>query len=227
MKQYGAEPARLEYLVWPAYILAALLVIVSGTDALIRSLPLNPGAARWRFGAVGIFTMALVQPAAGLMLALAVAHAFGRKWGQRVSSALATLVGIVLLLAPLLFLLDSLQLRREVRPNVKALYDISVLRAVVVQLLMGIMLLWAGIASFRVRRRALRARAPKPEESVPLVRATHNDSPLARAGAVARLALRRAPPGSSPRTDCPWPVFEVCCQTSASRGERERTGCRA
>ncbi len=174
MKQYGAEPARLEFLVWPAYLLAALLVLVPGSDAVIRSLPLKLGAPSWRFGAVGIMTMGLLQPAAGVLLALAVAHVFGRKWGQRLLSSLAAVVGIVLLLWPLLFLLDALQLRRVVRPDVKPLYDLSVGRVVLVQLLMGITLLWAGIASFRVRRRALRPRAPRPEESVPLVRATHN-----------------------------------------------------
>lgn len=115
---------RLRFLRWPTYLLAAMLITVPFLDLLVTVLPLQGSNVRWRVGTTGQMASNIVLLLVGLFIALVAANVFEQPRAQRALAALNALVAAGLLVAMPLFLLDFMQLRPEVRPEVKTGFDI-------------------------------------------------------------------------------------------------------
>jgi hypothetical protein len=117
--------SRIRSLAVPAYLMAALLVLFPLGDTLLTVWPLRLGTVSWRFGAVGIFSRAMMTPLLGLLLALAVAALAKHSRARRGIALLAGLQALVLLIVIPLFALDTLQMRSQVRPEALAGVDVA------------------------------------------------------------------------------------------------------
>lgn len=125
----------------PLLVLAILqpLVVVTATI-----LPLKLGDSTWRFQAFTMILGAAPQISVGLVLVAAIGL-FGERFRAVRGAALgAILLAIVLL--PLLFLdaLDYLEVRRLVGSDKIRTFDVNVLQAVGVGIILVPLLLWFG-----------------------------------------------------------------------------------
>lgn len=114
---------RLNALATPSYVIAAILIVIPLVDTALALLPLRPGELAWRFGALGLGSQALMTPLLGGLLALVTATVFGHRRGLRVVQIVAWLAAVLLVVAIALFLLDAIQMRASVRPEVKGAFD--------------------------------------------------------------------------------------------------------
>lgn len=116
---------RFRYLSWPAYVVTATLLLLPLAEFLASVWPLHPGEVRWRFGAVGLFSGALLVPVLAVLLAYAVALLLEHRMVQRVISVLSGLVALLLVAASVGFILDTLQMRSQVRPEAHHAFDVA------------------------------------------------------------------------------------------------------
>ena len=71
MKGQRLRPNR--HLTFGGYLMALYLGTVPLTETLLAVWPLQSGDAAWRYGAVGLFSRALMTPLLGLLLAVCLA----------------------------------------------------------------------------------------------------------------------------------------------------------
>jgi hypothetical protein len=109
----------------PAYLVAAILVFFPVIDTSLGLLPTALGEVSWRFGAIGLFSRALVSPLLGLLLACAVALLLNQPRTLRVLSIVNAGLAVAILGTVALFLLDALQMRAQVRPDAALSFDIA------------------------------------------------------------------------------------------------------
>lgn len=103
----------------PAYFVGASLVAVPAFDALMQIAPFHPFDPRWRFGAVGLLSGALLLPEIGLLIAVAVAVNSNDHVTQRGLRVLSW-IGVVLVAGCLaLFVHDATETRVTVRPDLQ------------------------------------------------------------------------------------------------------------
>ena len=150
------------YLATPVYLVSALIVFNTLMDVVISVWPPYIDQPRWRLGALG----QLGTAASTLILAFVIAYAMS--WlaeqyrVQRVLSVLYALMGVGLLLGAILLVLDMLQLRVAVRPEVKPAYDLLGTQALVKLLVTSTVALTMSFLIFR----HLRALPPAVERPV-------------------------------------------------------------
>ncbi|MFL5578670.1 MAG: hypothetical protein ACJ79S_22170 [Gemmatimonadaceae bacterium] len=161
------RPLRL--LSWPTYLVATLLIFVPFLDWAVAVWPLQPGNMRWRVAAVGQLSGGLMTVLLGLLLLFAVALLLEQPRVQRLVAALAGLLAAGTLVAIVLFLLDAVQLRGSVRPELVHSFDAVAIQALVKQLLAlatSIALAVCAARASRASGEARRARATKPGAGV-------------------------------------------------------------
>jgi hypothetical protein len=164
---------RLRGLAPATYLMAVLLVMYPLLQVSAGMDSFSPGEVRWRYGATGLLMDASLLPLFGALLALGTAHLFDQR---RTQVALQALGGILLVLMAVmtgLFVLDALQLRGSVRPEVIPLYDRLSLKALAMlitdMLFLGTLSYTSFLATRRIRRaeRAARRAPAHPEIRVP------------------------------------------------------------
>lgn len=159
---------RYRYLALPAYAVAAALVLIPLTDASLSLWPWRPGLAQWRFGAIGLFSNALMVPAVGLLIILTTALLLGHWRTLRVFGALCALGALCTFGSMFLFALDAIQTRANVAVASRASFNAASITAVGKLLLATIALAGFAVAGLRTRREA-RAMTSAPSREVPLV----------------------------------------------------------
>lgn len=112
-----------------AYAVTFLLIVLPITEITLRLWPLQPGAAAWRFGATGLLTNAMVTPLLGLLLGGGLAFTLGHRAMVRLHSILAILGATLLLGLTLLFILDAIQMRREVQAESIFVFDVAAVQS--------------------------------------------------------------------------------------------------
>lgn len=135
------------------YPVGVLLIIASVVDPSFRIWPLDPGSARWRFGAVGFFSSALAGVAFGMAWLIGVAGLLDQRRAMRALSGLSVFVGAILLLVLLGFGLDALQVRATVNPQLMASFDSTVAKAAGSILLAAAVFLMVGVGGWISARR--------------------------------------------------------------------------
>lgn len=143
---------RFRYLSWPVYVVAAMLVLLPLAELFVSIWPLQPGVVRWRFGAVGLLSGALLVPILGIVLAYALAVLLEHRMMQRIIALLSGLVAVALVAAAAGFVLDALQMRVEVRPQAHRSFDMASVLGLGKMLLAMVALVSLGVAGWRSAR---------------------------------------------------------------------------
>jgi hypothetical protein len=111
------------YLRASVFAIALLLIIIPFGETLVSVWPWRLSEANWRFGAMGFFSKAFMTPMVGLVLLLAVAVAAESGVVLRVISVATALYALVGVAFAGIFVLDILQLRAGVRPDLRTAFD--------------------------------------------------------------------------------------------------------
>lgn len=115
---------------WAAYGVAVLLIFFPLLDSLLGVWPLRVEDVTWRFGAVGLFSRAVMTPALGLLLGIGTAVLFEHRKRIRAFSILSLLGGVIALFATGIFTLDALEARAQIVPEAASAFDIAAVAAV-------------------------------------------------------------------------------------------------
>ena len=153
-------------LAYPAYLLAAALFLLPLAEILATSWPLRFGTVSWRFGAAGLVSSAVLMQMLGALIAVAVAGGvlafvimallFDQRVMQRVLLVLCGMAALVLVGMAALFLLDALQMRGQVRPQLVRAFDVATLLALTKQGVAFLGALGLGFALWRSLRAGAR-----------------------------------------------------------------------
>jgi len=117
------------------YFVAALMILMPPLDIILSLQQYVWPSARWRFGALGLVSGAMLLPILGLLLASVTAVFSGQRWVHRAVSVIGLVMAIVFLTAMVMFGLDAIQVRREANPEVLRRYDVTVLKTLLMQLM--------------------------------------------------------------------------------------------
>ena len=114
----------------PAYVLAALLIVVPPADWINNVWPLQPASVAWRYASQGLFSTSVLSIALGMLLASAVAIAGRQLSVLRVLVVVEAMVAAVFVLAAVDFALNVVQLRGSSITNsaTRATYDLGGIR---------------------------------------------------------------------------------------------------
>ncbi len=108
-----------------AYFVAFLLFFIPFFDAALTLAPWHLESSQWRFGAFGLFSNALMLPAAGALIAIATGIAAGQPRALKVFAVLSWIAVAMLLGSTVLFALDATQSRRLIRPEMELSYYVA------------------------------------------------------------------------------------------------------
>ncbi len=151
------------------YPVGALLILTAVSEPAMQIWPFRFGEVRWRFGAVGLMSGAVVGVLFGLVWIMAVAAMLDHRRTLRTASVLCGVMGVVLTAVAFAFALDFLQVRNSVNPNFRGALDMTVLRAMAVLALSIPASLGLGIGGWRSTRASGRPHAGKAARDVGLV----------------------------------------------------------
>lgn len=159
---------------WSWYAIGLLVVLAPLGDLAAGIGSLNPGAVPWRFGAAGLLSGALVLPMVGLGLWFAAAVLLEHRGMLRSLSVLSAitllLVGVILVV----FALDALQVRVQVRQDAKRAFDLAALKAAMTYLLEGVVLAVLTVNLHRADRLVTAARRARRNNASSLLMRTGN-----------------------------------------------------
>ncbi|MBA2671639.1 MAG: hypothetical protein H0U67_14810 [Gemmatimonadetes bacterium] len=136
----------------PGYLILGTMIVFPLLDAFLTVWPLRPGEVSWRFGAVGIFSRGLMSPLFGLILLYGLALIYEHRLVQRVVAVLAAIAAPVVASAAVLFVLDALQMRVQVQPQMKIAFDVASVVALGKLLVVVAIAVVLCIAAFRSSR---------------------------------------------------------------------------
>lgn len=148
--------ANTRYLAYPAYLVAIAMILIPLADSWTTLFPWNVGDARWRFGAVGLISNALMIPLAGLLIAYTVAWLRDQRLVMRTIGGIGFLGALLCVLALGSFALDSLQTRAQVRPEMRLSFNVATVTAAIKTLLAGATFLAFGLSGWKVIREGVR-----------------------------------------------------------------------
>lgn len=112
-----------------AYLVGFLLFFIPFFDVTMSVAPWVWANPQWRFGAIGLFSNALMLPASGALIAVATAVAFGHLKAQRAFGIVAWLIVVMVLVASVMFALDAVQTKSQIKPEMMLSYRVSTLTA--------------------------------------------------------------------------------------------------
>lgn len=144
---------RYPKLIWPAYLVAFMLVVIPLFDAVMSVYPFSPWNEQWRFGALGLLSNAFMIPAIGLLIALTTAVMYDHVRFLRVLGFVCTLAGAFVGLMILLFALDSVQAQANITPDASLPFVVASITAVVKMVLATLSLLFTGVAGLKITPR--------------------------------------------------------------------------
>lgn len=163
-------PDQLRRLRVALYLVAFVFLATTTVDIVANSMPMNPSSATWRFGSVGAAANYFISIVFAASLAALVAAAGGHRVTLRVLGTLAALCGAVWLVAAIGFMLDVLQLRPQVQPEVADMYRIGAIKTLLKLCLDAAAMLALGIAQLRIASSIAGAKAARRAEGPGLVR---------------------------------------------------------
>lgn len=159
------------------YAVVLLLAALPLVDVVLTAWPFNPSQLPWRVGFLGLLSRALPLPLLAAALALITAFLLEQfrllKWLSVVSIGMS----VILLASTGLLVLDAVQMRGAVRPEVKLIYDVTAARGIVTLLVMSGIFLWLGAGGW------IAARKPKHQHRAPAAGGTLLTTPAVVGGA--------------------------------------------
>jgi hypothetical protein len=150
-------------LIWPAFLVAFGLVLIPPADAAIQTFPFRFGDPTWRFGFFGIMSNAMLIPMLGLLIAFVASAVLEYRALQRALGAMCGVIAACLGAALIMFLLDVIQLHRQVKPGTyQRAFGIASSAAAIRAILSLIALSGFARAGLSTGRRARKASAKSP-----------------------------------------------------------------
>src|SRR5438876_5327559 len=144
-------------LVLATYLVGGTLTVLPLLDAWLSVSPFHMEDVRWRFGAAGLAANSLLLPSAGLLLLLAAAIVYGHTVFRRVLGVVALVAALACSIGVILFVLDAVQTRPEVRPGMSASFLLAS-SAAAVKMLIAVVTFFAvgraGVDGMRAKERA-------------------------------------------------------------------------
>jgi hypothetical protein len=116
-------------IIWPSYLIAFSLSIIPPIDAVMQTLPMRFGDPRWRWGAFGLMSNAMMIPMIGLLIAFVVASLFEHRLFQRILGVFTAVLAVGTLIGLGLFALDTLQLHKQVQERGLLAFRVAALTA--------------------------------------------------------------------------------------------------
>lgn len=171
---------RYRPLGWAAYGVAFLLVFVPLADSLLGVWPPRLGEVTWRFGAVGLVSRAIMTPLLGLLLALMTTVLMEHRRTARVVSVVSFAGAALVLAAVVIFALDALQTRAQIRADALTAFDTATIVAIIKYLLTSLVAVALGIGGWKASRRIprrikTRRRVRREEEADPAAEAASEE----------------------------------------------------
>lgn len=165
----AALPEALEPLGKPFYLVALLLIFVPALDFWSTISPTHWDEVRWRFGVFGILSGFFLTPLFGAVLAMALAAMMEHRRMQLLFAACNTLVGLGVLGAIVIFILDTVQIRGQLEPGSVGAFDAVFLRTGAKLLIGALTFLWLARAGVRSFRKTSLPEGWQPGDPVPIV----------------------------------------------------------
>jgi hypothetical protein len=137
----------------PAYVVAVVLILLPLAEVLASTSPWRLFDARWRFGFFGVISNALLLPATGLFIAFVAATLFNQKTVRRIIGFIAAVAALICSIGLAVFVLDALQTRAAVRPEMQSNFSTAAIAAgarVIVSLIVCAVIARAALARSRV-----------------------------------------------------------------------------
>lgn len=156
---FNRESLRRSDLLPTAYGIGAMLIVLPLLDVFLSVWTYQPFELSWRVSLLGKLGAALLWPVIGMAVLAYAAEALEDRLAAAVVAVSSLFLGIVLSVFLALFLLDAIQLRVQIRPDLQRNFEHLTIRAVAgyaVAVLMGIWLGWSGLKAARVARSAQR-----------------------------------------------------------------------
>jgi hypothetical protein len=140
-------------LILSAYLVALSLLLLPLAQSVLGAWPLRPGEPSWRFGAAGLASNSILTVLMGLLLLVAPALFLKHRWvlrGLAVASALACLM---IFLSSGLLALDALELRAQVRPELRTRFTVAGVQLLATLGLGALCTALVGIGAWKAARR--------------------------------------------------------------------------
>jgi hypothetical protein len=150
------------------YGVACLLLLIPVADTLNATWPPMPRAVQWRFGVFALIGNSISYPVLAMLLVALIARALENRVLLRVLSGLGVAVAVALLGSLLLFAGDTVQLRANVKPEMKHAFTWAAIKSGAFYLLSAAIFLWLGLGAYRSAK-SLRAPAKGREKAEVLV----------------------------------------------------------
>lgn len=136
-------------LVGLGYFLAAALICVPFVELIANAYPLTPTGVRWRYGFMGYLGNNLLLPTFGFGVAVFTALLLEHKTVIKALSILGGIGALGFIGASALFVLDALQIRSGVNPQISRSFDIATGKAGVALLFAILVGCWTAIYGWR------------------------------------------------------------------------------
>jgi len=146
--------SQSRHLAAPTYLVAFALTIIPIFDEMMKFLPLRVEDPRWRFGAFGVMSNALLLSVTGLLIAFVATAVFEHARFRRILGILTGLAAVVITGGWILFVLDAVQVRNAVVPAAALAFKVASTSASVKSLIAVVTLASLTLASFRMPRTA-------------------------------------------------------------------------
>jgi hypothetical protein len=153
--------SQSRHFVAPTYLVAFALALIPPIDSLLGVLPFRVGDPRWRFGAFGVVSNTLVFSLTGLLIGFLATTIFDHARFRRILGIVTAAAAFVLAAGWMLFLLDALQVRNDVKPAAAFAFKVATTTATLKALLAMVTLASLAVASFRTRRAASSSKASR------------------------------------------------------------------
>jgi len=159
---------RWERIAGAVYFVLYLMILTSLVDYVSNTYPIDPGAATWRYGALGILGQFLPTPLFAVALILLLASALYQRGHVRFVAVFSAVMALALVLGMVSFTLDAVQVRADVPMDQKGLFDFAVARSLFKLFTSAAAFALCALAGRRVLA-VMAEREPRPKEGKPLV----------------------------------------------------------
>ena len=153
------EIPELRRLAGPAYLIAALMIVVPAVDLISNMLPLRLSDPAWRYGTVGLGSGFLLTPMLGVLFLALLAGTIGQPTMAKVVGWVNLLLGSLMIPLMILFALDAVQIRNAVQPEALGQFDAGVFKAVFKLLTGALAFTWLGFRGVRTKGQSRRSEA--------------------------------------------------------------------
>ena len=168
MATINNRPA-LQHLAVPGQLLAWYLILLPLSTLLLTVVSPTPQGVMGRLQVFALAADAVLHPVVGLFIGTFLAGYFQQSVLRRLYAVLAGMAGVTLVVLGPLFLLDAVQTRGRVTPELSRMYDMHMLRTVGQFTVVGLLLLLLAVVSWRALSREQTARPNREDESSTLV----------------------------------------------------------